>query len=265
MDMPWCRIGEDCWMPEVAKQWSKELYPELETAGGLAQALQPFLARFPGDLKVEAPDESFIVYASVRSGSRSSQVMIAAEHRAFSVDFWAQGVQYGSGWATSLDDVGQAIYAFQGTRLGAAALQADYPWVRVYDQAFIHECEPAAFVEDAWQSNLDWLANEPPESHQGRLLPLLRACGQRPRLRSLLPFASHDRLCFSRTTGYPYTTECPPAFPLGDGRYRIEKASAEDAPVDGDAEFIALVLEGALAPECPGAVHGTANDIDEAS
>jgi hypothetical protein len=252
-------------MAEVAKKWSKDLYPDLEKAGGLPQALQPLLARFPGDLKVEGLDEPFLVYASVKSGSRSSQVMIAAEHRAFNADFWAQGVQYGSGWAKSLDDVADAIHAFQGDGLGAAALRAGYPWVRVYDQAFIHERGAAAFVEDAWQRIVDWLAKEPPESHQGRLLPLLRACMERPRLRRLLPFTSHDRLCFSRTTGYPYTTECPPAFPLGDGLFRMDKASVEGPPVDGDAESIARALDGVLAPNCPAAAHGTADDLGAAS
>jgi hypothetical protein len=78
-----------------------------------------------------------------------------------------------------------------------------------------------------------------------------------------MPFTSLDRLCFSRTTGFPFTSECPPAFPLGHDRFRLEEAHAGASPLDGDAACIAQALEASLAPDCPAAVHGTADDLRE--
>lgn len=248
-------------MPEVAKKWSQKLYPDLEKFGGLPQALQPLLAKLHGELMAEGLDKPFIVYASVRRESRSSQVMIARNHRAFSTDFWDQGVQYGSGWAKSLEDVAAAIHGFLVHRLDAAALKASHSWVGVLEQAFVHECGATAFVEHAWQGYVTWLAKEPPQSAEHKLLPLIRACMTRKRLRLLMPFTSHNHLCFSRTTGFPYTDECPPAFPVGDG-FRMHRVDACTGPVDGDAETIARALEDSLSPSCPPAYHGTAESLE---
>lgn len=245
----------------LAKKWSEKLYPELEQAGGLRQALQPLLSKLSGELVVKGLPEPFSVHASLTRGARSSSVAIAVEHRAFHAGFWTQGVQYGSGWATSLEDVAAAIHGFLLEQLDPAGLMSHHPWVRVPQQAFAHEQGPTPFVEDAWQSHLDWFAKEPPESELGRLLPLLRACRSRPRLRRLLPCTSHERLGFSRTTGYPYTNECPAVFPLGDGRFRMDGAAAGVSPVDGDAASIAEALDAALPADCPAAVHGTANEL----
>lgn len=247
-------------MVEVAKNWSAKLYPDLEQAGGLPDALQAMLTKLPGELKVEGLGAAGLVYASVRRESRSSQVMIAASHRAFHADFWDRGVQYGSGWAKSLEDVAVAIHAFVVMRVDADTLKGTYRWVNVSEHALLHERGPEAFVERAWQDHLAWLSREPPKSREGALLPLVAACMSRPRLRRLMPYTSMDRLCFSRTTGYPYTCECPRAFPLGDGRFAMSTSDTGLPPIEGDAEAIAARLEAELAPDCPAAIHGTADD-----
>lgn len=239
---------------------SRKLYPDLEKAGGLPQVLQPILERLGGGLLVSELEEPFVVYASVTRADRHSQVMIAAEHRAFSVDFWCHGVQYGHGWAGSPEDVAIAIHAFQVDRLNATTLESRFGWVRVYELAFVHESGPAAFVEDAWRKYVESLGKEHPGSSCASLLPLIRACMERPRLYRLLPFTSMNRLCFSRTTGYPYTSECPPAVPVRDGWFAFQQGGT-GARTEGDASSIALALEAALAPDCPAAVHGTAKDL----
>ena len=247
-------------MVEVAKNWSAKLYPDLEQAGGLPDAIQAMLTKLPGELKVEGLGAAGLVYASVRHEARSSQVMIAASHRAFHADFWDRGVQYGNGWAKSLEDVAVAIHAFVVMRVDADTLKGTYRWVNVSEHALLHERGPEAFVERAWQDHLAWLESEPPTSAEGELLPLVRACMKRPRLRRLMPFTSLDRLCFSRTTGYPFTSECPPAFPLGGGRFGVAMSDAGLPRFEGDAEAIAARLEAELAPDCPAAIHGTADD-----
>jgi hypothetical protein len=250
-------------MAEIAKASQADLYPDVVAAGGLPQALQVLLDRLPGGLTASGLEKPFIVYAQVKRGPRSSQVMLAADHRAFSCDFWHQGVQYGQGWADSLDKVALAIRAFHIEGRSAGELRASFSWINVRDQAFLHEGGAAKLVEAAWQSTLQWLKTEPAESPVARLLPLVLACMERPRLRGLLPFTSLDRLCFSRTTGYPYTTDCPSAvWSEPDQAFRMHApASGGVREFLGDAAAVAATMESTLPAGCGPALHGTANDL----
>jgi hypothetical protein len=124
------------------------------------------------------------------------------------------------------DQASDAVRAFLVERVDAAGLCARAPWVELCDHASAHEQGAAAFVEQAWQRTLAKLGEEPPDSVMGRLLPLVRACAGRPRLRALMPYTSLDRLCLSRTTGYPYASACPPVSPTGANRFRIHASTA---------------------------------------
>jgi hypothetical protein len=247
---------------EVAKRWDARLYPELDEAGGLPEALRRELARLPGNLMPDGLDEPFI--ARVQRGRRSSQVMIAAKVRNFHADFWDRGVQYGTGWVSTLSELAQAIVAFQVDMMGVDALARAFTWVDILDAARAHEREAGPFVEQAWQALRQRLAGtEPPRMR--RLLPLVDACMQRPALRQLLPFTSLDRLCFSRTTGYPFTVDCPHAFPVDGDRFRVacSGGSDQDAALgEGPAEVAALLLEQCLPANCGPAIHGTADNVD---
>ena len=245
---------------EVSKTIDPERYPDLLNAGGLAPALQKVLDELDAGLRVVELDEPrFIVYANVRTGSRSSQVMVAAQERAFSVDFWNQGVQYGHGWNGELQEVARAIVAFQVRLLTIEALVTDFPWVKPTANAEAHEQGAEAFVAEAWQGLLRWLGtSEPVGSPMRRLLPLVIEAEHRAELRKLLPFTSMDHLCFSRTTGYPYTQDCPVAYPVGDNRFRVMR---REGPLgEGDAARAADLLVANLPEGCGAARQGTAED-----
>jgi hypothetical protein len=82
---------------QVSKTLNFDLYPDLQESGGLASALQRVLQELGTELIAKDLEEpKFIVYALVENGVRSSQVMVASHERAFHVDFWNQGVHYGS-------------------------------------------------------------------------------------------------------------------------------------------------------------------------
>lgn len=247
-------------MTEGAKNWNASLYPELETGGGLPAALQTVLGANSSGLIADGLDSPGLAFTTVRRWQRLSQVMIATNHRAFSVDFWHQGVQFGSGWTSSLTEAAGAIQLFLTTRASARILQASFAWVGIHEHAYVHEQGPSVFVEYTWQCHLRWLEKEPPQSHVGRLLPLVRACLARPRLRQLMPFTSHDRLCFSTTTGSPYTCECPASFPVGEQSFRIEATDSALGGFQGDADATSLELERLLARDCGAACHGSADD-----
>jgi hypothetical protein len=108
-------------------------------------------------------------------------------------------------------------------------------------------------------------------------LPLIEAAKKRPELRQLFPFTSLYSICFSRTTGYPFTADCPHATPIGDGRFRAYstkykivnrsnegfnyKEAVDEVIGEGSAEEVIEMLVANLPPDCGPAVSGTAEDL----
>lgn len=236
-----------------------ELYPDLVEAGGLPSALQEVLEGFACGLTVDGVGEPLpFAYANIRKASRYSQVMIAAHERAFSFDFWSQGVQYGHGWTRDLTEGARSIVAFLVEQATLATMGARFPWVQPSENAEAHELGPGPFVDHAWASLKHWLWDlEPLDSPIRKILPLVIETERRPQLRCLLPFTSMDNLCFSRTTGFPYTNDCPVAFPVEANRFRV--ADASGVLGEGDAVRAAELLVANLPPGCVSARHGTAD------
>jgi hypothetical protein len=245
-------------MAELSKTVDATLYPEIARAGGLVPALAGALRAIDRDLLVEGLDVP-PVYARVTLGERISQVMLAAHAHAFSVDFWQQGVQYGHGWTGTLEDVARAVGLFAADGASTDRMEAEVSWF-VQRSGHDHEQGAAHMVDQAWR----WLAErssdgEPPGSRMRGLQPLVLEAARRPALRQLFPFTSMDNLCFSRTTGYPYSRDCPYARPCDDDRYRVYRRG-EVAVGEGDAVAAADALVANLPPGCGPAVHGTSGD-----
>jgi hypothetical protein len=244
---------------EVSKALDERLYPDVARAGGLPQALQQALEARGSALKVTGVEPPFLVYAQVSCDDRSSQVMAAATERAFSVDFWNQGVQYGSGWTTSLEEAGRAIALFVGGETAIERLQAEITWFTPTASGRDHELGPAQMVTRAWDGLHGWLSKgEPADSPMRRLLPLIVEAMKRPELRQLFPFTSMDYFCVSRTTGYPYTNDCATAHPIDGGRFEVLAGSRRLG--EGDAEVAADLMVSTLPPGCGPASHGTSAD-----
>src|SRR5207248_5196497 len=200
-----------------------ELYPDLRQSGGLAAALQAALQEFKTDLIVQLPCGSF-ASARVRRGHSSSRLILAAHQRAFNVDFWNQGVLYGAGWFNNLKDAARSIVVFNVQLASLEEMTKSFALFEARDNAYAHERGSEAFAAHAWRSiehrlNIE---NENGIRLAGELLPIVIEASHRPRLRQLFPFLSLYGLCFSRTTGYPYTRDCPVAHGTGSGHFRVE-------------------------------------------
>ena len=99
-----------------------DLYPDLIALGGLEKALQSALREIGSALTVSELDKdlSLAVCACVESGSRFSQVRVAAVERLFFLDFWARVVMLAQGQNPRMDEVARAIdkwVAFRGLNL----------------------------------------------------------------------------------------------------------------------------------------------------
>jgi hypothetical protein len=203
----------------------RSFYPEVRSSGSLRAALQDALTSAGSDLRVSDPTEFFSsTYARVESGSRFSQVYLAAKERLFLPDFWSDGVEFGTGATPDLEFLALAIHSWVSGSLRSTREMTDrFDWFtpRPSAEAF----EAGTEVDWAWTRLIE------DSSASAATRALIHRASQEPILRRLFPYTSMDNLCFSHCTGYPYTRDIPCLSPHGD----IETSLASllrDLPTD---------------------------------
>jgi hypothetical protein len=157
--------------------------------GGLSPPLQRVFDELSTDLslrKVEGVGSPG--WAFIREGSLHSQVVTALNERNFHIDFWYQGVLYGSGVTSDLREVARAAVAFHLERISISEIAARFVWLKPDQQATSHKRGAEFFVTERWQDLERWLVLDKP-SHLDGLLPLvLEAAGFPPsRVQTELP------------------------------------------------------------------------------
>lgn len=163
---------------------------------GLSPALQRVFDELSADLNLEKLEGVVSPgWAFIREGSRHSQVVTALNERNFHIDFWYQGVLYGSGGTSDLREIAQAAVAFHLERASISEIAARFVWLTPNQQVDSHERGAEFFVTHSWQDLERWLVLDKP-SHLDGLLPLVLEAAKRPELLRLLPFTSMNRLCF---------------------------------------------------------------------
>jgi hypothetical protein len=233
----------------------KDLYPDLKEKGGLKRALHCALEEIGSSLAVAELDKAtttFVAFANVRKEARHSQVFIAAEERLFLVDFWNLGVQLATGRTSNLAEVAHAIDKWIARECNIDELQK-FDFVQVSPLAHVYERSEE--VEHRWQSYLSCTHERFPE-----LVAFVTEAASRPKLRQLFPYTSLDRFCFSRCTGYPFTTDTPYVAPLGEARYAVLNPSGELIGSGSAKQAVEMVIEN-LPRHCGPAVPGTAEDL----
>lgn len=242
-----------------------ELYPELE-----GEEFNTFVLRLVGEAGYEL--EGFPRGNGLRVGDRFAQTSCAALERLFMFDLWSKGVCYGNGKTADPRTMADAVGAFVIGRATLEEMEKRYPFIEFNSDARSHEA--GRLVDERWRWHL--------EQHDDvglLLMPLLRACANRPRLRALFPFTSHQYLLFSRTTGYPYDAMIARARPVFDpttdatARHFVERflpglyelvchpeSPAERILGTGDAESTAAALDREVPQGWGGAVDGTKDD-----
>jgi hypothetical protein len=236
------------------------LYADLALIGGLAPTLQRLLNEVTGDPNLIKCDGG-AAYAFIPDGPNHSTVSAADNERNFNIDLWYQGVLQGSGWTSDLREIARAVVAFHRDKSSISEIAVRFEWLKPSENADSHQRGAEFFVTKRWEDLARGLASEQ-FSYLNALLPLVLEAAKRPELRRLLPFTSLTNLCFSRTTGYPYTHDCPSAWPLNGGAFRITASDGETILGDGDAVRAADLLAANLPQNCGSAVHRTAEDLE---
>lgn len=249
----------------LAKQVNSDLYPDVAAAGTLSNALGQMLAEIGSPLQT-AGELPFLSYARVERGSRNCQMYIAAHERLFMFDFWSKGVAYGNGSCSSLESAAQAIHHWITEEPNIADMQSRFSFFSPTEQGLAHEA--GRIVDYQWDRLIQtWTSSEERRSDTRSPLPLILAAQNHPELRQLFPFTSLNSLRFSRTTGWPFTNDCPFAVPIGNGHFRAYPATDREGVGDplgeGDADEVIAILIAHLPPNCGPAVDGTEDDLIE--
>jgi hypothetical protein len=226
----------------------EDLYPDIVECGGLHAALRAAMA-YEGP----SPTASGPVWARVEKGPRFCQVCTAALERLFLCDFWNRGVVLATADSPHLLDVAAWTYAWVEERLSTPVLARRFPPVAV--EPIAEAFEAGTEVEWKWK-----LLGQSMMVERLGLAPLLSEAMKAGALRQLFPFTSHEMLCFSRCTGYPYSGGCPSATPNRDGSYTVRDGEGRVVGTGGAREVVDMLV-GALPTGCGPAVQGTADSL----
>lgn len=280
---------------EVLKEIDSSLYPDIAKAGSLDVAISKSLSDAGSNLVADGTEvNKFMPYARVEDGSRFSQIHIAGGQRLFLFDFWSEGVVFGNASSDDISDVARSIHAWIADKLSIEKMSALFTFFSPSESGKAHEA--GIYVEQKWQSLLEtWKISENPfkiRSRKGLFsflfsltlqqkmrflngyffylfhsnkkrspIPLIKAAMKRPELRKLFPFTSLNALCFSRTTGYPFTHDCPSVVSQENGKYCVYAPSSNEIIGEGTIDEVMEIVIKHLPPNCDAAVNGTADDF----
>ena len=231
-------------------------YLDLIEDGGLSPSLQKALLRVGSSLQVKglgAVLEGLPVCARVERKNRFSQVYVHESQRMFSFDFWESGTMLGRGRTELLSDVARAISDWLEMPAFLTELEGKYSFINVEEKT--RSFENGQEVDWTWDNYQTRLPKQFPT-----LSAFFDEAKQTPVLRRLFPFTSHNRFCFSRCTGYPYSADCPYIGPLDDGRYEVFDHTQRRIGVGIAKEAVTLVVEN-LPANCGPAIRGTRDDL----
>jgi hypothetical protein len=220
-------------------------------------------------------------------------VLLGGGQRLFLTDFWSQGVMFGNASSDNLSDIARAIHIWIAEKSSIERMSTLFKFFSPTEDGIAHEA--GKYVEHRWKSLLEsWKTRENPfkirnhqelsyflslnlqqqlrfvkayffyRSHSNKKyspIPLIEAAMKRSELRQLFPFTSLNALCFSRTTGYPFTSDCPAVEPRGNDTYVVYAPGSLDIIGEGAIDEVMEIAIKHLPPNCGAAVHGTANDF----
>jgi Family of unknown function (DUF6193) len=232
-----------------------ELYPDVVKAGGLKPFLQDRLIKLGS--KIQIPSEK----ANEDFGTRF-HLTIGAEERLFGVTLWRRAMSYAHLWARNSDDIAVLIDFWMSQEPSALELQTRFPNLKVNEASYFWEKGAVIYIEWLWNEGMNWFIESAPEMREVFLL-----ARQNPKLNLLRPSQSHHILCFSRTTDYPFTRDCP-MIEFWDGNYYVysELSRKPKKPVAiGTAREIIEVAVTLLPENYDEIYWGTADELEKDS
>ncbi|RZK33972.1 MAG: hypothetical protein EOO61_14360 [Hymenobacter sp.] len=235
------------------------MYPELDAAGGLGNALNAEFIKLDSCLKIlsnSSLDKIPFPHSVVKKGKKFSQIYLAANEKLYLPDFWREGVCLAQGRTNKLTDLAKVLDFWLCQDVTTAELSAAFSFVNPHHKA-------VAFDEDD-EIAYTWACIQADESRTD-LKAFVDLAIRDVVLNKLFPFTSLFTLCFSRCTGYPYTCDTPTVTPTGKrifGRYQYEvKLPGNKLAGSGSAAEALAIVKANLPPGIKPAIKGTAEDL----
>lgn len=219
---------------EVSKKLNERYYSNIIQQGGLSNTINLILKKYKSKLKTET-DVSKVPfsYAQIKLDNRSSQIMLASKERNFSVDFWCDGIQYGSWWNKNLEENISAIINFIEHKFSCNQMNKKYTWFKS-EKGLLHEKEPSFIVESTWKTIINWLKNETKGSLMNKLYEAVKIAYEIDNLKVLMSFTSLNKLCFGLSTGFPFKNISVEIASLPNDKYLV---LIEDKKINKEVEL----------------------------
>ena len=135
---------------DIEKKSTSDLYQDIVNLGGLNKAINEALRSVGSNLEADDNVEWTLSYSRVEYKERSSQIMLAANERRFSVDLWSDGIQYGNWWFEDLIQVADFIKYFVELKYMVKEMKKIYSWFHS-DKGKLHEKGAKKETEQRWK------------------------------------------------------------------------------------------------------------------
>ncbi len=225
----------------------KNLYPEIDAAGSLGNALNLVFEKMGSTLRVSVGERMSVYYARIEHGSKFSQVYVGEAEKCFLPDFWRDGVMLGQGNTDHIDLLAECLNFWLSGNCNTQDLAAKFSFVRPSPKAVVFD--EGNEVAYTWNQIL----HDPSDN---ALKGFVALAVQDKILSALFPFISLNTLCFSRCTGYPYTTDTPTVSPVAIAQYLVQDHNGAIIGTGTASEALKMVLEN-LPDHIGPAVKGT--------
>jgi hypothetical protein len=223
--------------------WYASLYPDVASAGGLAAALSEAAEREGLDLDGITAASDQLTSARLVRADRAAAVQLGSQRRCFILELRAGGVALSVGTGPALDVTAGVLHSWcGGITLADLRLRHGFMSASTLARAY----EAGTEIEAKWRLLR--------EAATGDTRAAVEAAAIDPALRELFPFLSHQTLCFSRRSRYPYSTDVPVIHLLGGQRFQVQKRDGTVAAHGVTAEEAVQVVSRLAFPDPAGEV-----------
>lgn len=228
--------------------------PEISAAGGLKKALDLEFNKINSPLRVfddEMLSQTSTTYVRIENARKFSQIYMTVDKKLYLLDFWRDGVCLANGQTDNLAELAKVLNFWLCEVVTTKKLSVAFSFIVPNDKAIaFDEGQEVAYIWGKIQA----------DSSRKELQAFINLAMNDAVLSGLFPFTSLNRLCFSKCTGYPYTTDTPIVVPLGDQQYEI--GAADDVPLGrGTADEALRIIRLNLPVNIGPAIKGTAEDV----
>lgn len=184
-----------------AKLSGNAFYIEIEKAGGLNNALNLELINQKSYLKIQ-DDEVLkpipFAFARIENKNKFSQVSIAKKEKLYLVDFWKDGVCLTHGKTNNILELVKTINFWLTEDVTIKVLSDKFHFVETSERAKIYEENKE--VEFKWNTLIE-------DNGNTKLDEFAKLAMKDEIIGKLFPYTSLYTLCFSRCTGFPFSSD----------------------------------------------------------